>query len=55
MALFEWFLNLIARFRSPRRSMKAVQSEHTATVSRDEREHSSAARAHEPKNIYPLF
>jgi hypothetical protein len=59
MALFQRFLNLIARFiarfRSTRRSMKTVQSGHTTTVSSDEREHSSATRPGELKNIYPLF
>jgi hypothetical protein len=55
MALFQWFVNLIARFRFPRRSMKTVQSGHTATISREKGKHSSATRADELKNIYPLF
>jgi hypothetical protein len=55
MALFQWFVDLIARFRFPRRSMKTVQSGNTGTVSRDEREYSLATRAEETKNIYPLF
>ena len=55
MALFHWFCKLISRFTLPRRSMKAVQSGRTAAVPRDKREHSSATRADERKNIYPLF
>ena len=44
MALFQWFLSLISRFRLPKRDPL-----HRA------REHSSTTSANENKNIYPLF
>jgi hypothetical protein len=55
MALFHWFRKLISRFTLPRRSAKTAQSGRAAAVPRDKREHSSATRADDRKNVYPLF
>ena len=56
MALFEWFINLITRFRLPWRSTHPIRSPRDAADRRDTVEQSPATSADERrKNVYPLF